>query len=144
MKSNFSLKFKVFDAFLLIFIAISIISSIVITNVVYAKKSENSDRIAQIYCRNELVKEVNLEDISGEYSFTLKKENHDNLRDDMLIIFNEDKGVCITYVDCIDYRCKKAGWINKFGEQLVCLPNQVRIYIESSDGSVDQDIVLGG
>ena len=61
----------------------------------------------------------------------------------MIIIFSKEKGVCIKDVDCLDFRCKKAGWINKFGEQLVCLPNQVRIYIESIDGSVDQDITLG-
>ena len=143
MKSNFSLKFKLFDVILLSFILFSIVASIVATNIIYANKSKNSDRLVQIYCRNELVHEVNLEEVDGEYNFILNKDKYDNLRDNMTIVFNEEKGVCILEVNCLDYRCKKAGWINKFGEQLVCLPNQVRIYIESIDGTVDNDIILG-
>lgn len=144
MKSNFPLKFKLFDIIILAVVIIGIISSIVGINIAYAKKDENSVRMVQIYCRNELVIEINLDEVDGVFSYTLQKDKYENLRDDMVITFDEEKGVCISYVNCVDYRCKKAGWINKFGEQLVCLPNQVRVYIESSDGSIDQDIVLGG
>lgn len=144
MKANFSLKFKLFDVFILSFVILSIISSIVATNIAFAKKSENTDRIVQIFCRNDVVKEINLEKIEGEKEYILHMEEHDNLRADMIILLSEDKGVCIKEVNCLDYRCKKAGWISKYGQQLVCLPNQVRVYIESSDGNVNQDIILGG
>ena len=95
MKANFSLKFKLFDVFILSFVILSIISSIVATNIAFAKKSENTDRIVQIFCRNDVVKEINLEKIEGEKEYILHMEEHDNLRADMIILLSEDKGVKI-------------------------------------------------
>jgi hypothetical protein len=142
MKNNFSIKFKVFDVFILIFAVISIVATIVTTNIVFGKDNNKiDDRVVCIYHKNDLVKEIKVIDINGKIDYKLTKEEFNDLRGDMIISIDKDKGVCISEVVCPNHLCVNMGWVNKKGIPVVCLPNNVYVIISSSS-SIDQDIEL--
>ena len=71
----------------------------------------------------------------------MTKEEFNDLRGDMIISIDKDKGVCISEVVCPNHLCENMGWVNKKGIPVVCLPNNVYVIISSSS-SIDQDIEL--
>lgn len=143
MKNNFPIKFKVFDIIILIFAVISIVATIITTNIVFGKDNNKviDDRIVCIYHKNDLVKEIKIGDINGILDYKLTKEEFNDLRGDMIISIDKDKGVCISEVVCPNHLCENMGWVNKKGIPVVCLPNNVYVIISSSS-SIDQDIEL--
>ncbi len=143
MKNNFPIKFKVFDVFILISAVISIVATIITTNIVFGKDNnkEIDDRVVCIYHKNDLVKEIKIIDINGKVDYKLTKEEFNDLRGDMIISIDKDKGVCISEVVCPNHLCENMGWVNKKGIPVVCLPNNVYVIISSSS-SIDQDIEL--
>ncbi len=142
MKNNFSLKFKIFDVFILVFALVSIVCSIIVTNVAFAS-SLNRKMMVEIYYENHCLKEqtIQLDKVDSEIQIVLKKEEYPHLLGDMTIAIHKDKGVCIQEVSCPNHYCEKQGWINKVGYPIVCIPNGVYVIITSS--SVDQDTILG-
>ena len=56
MKSNFSLKFKLFDIFIVAFVMVAIIASIITTNVVFSRDLKD-DYVVQIYYQGELLED---------------------------------------------------------------------------------------
>lgn len=143
MKNNFPIKFKVFDIIILIFAVISIVATIITTNIVFGKDNNKGidDRVVCIYHKNDLVKEIKISDINGILDYKLTKEEFNDLRGDMIISIDKDKGVCISEVVCPNHLCENMGWVNKKGIPVVCLPNNVYVIISSSS-SIDQDIEL--
>lgn len=143
MKNNFPIKFKVFDIIILIFAVISIVATIITTNIVFGKDNNKGidDRVVYIYHKNDLVKEIKIGDINGILDYKLTKEEFNDLRGDMIISIDKDKGVCISEVVCPNHLCENMGWVNKKGIPVVCLPNNVYVIISSSS-SIDQDIEL--
>ena len=143
MKNNFPIKFKVFDIIILIFAVISIVATIITTNIVFGKDNNKGidDRVVYIYHKNDLFKEFKIVDINGILDYKLTKEEFNDLRGDMIISIDKDKGVCISEVVCPNHLCENMGWVNKKGIPVVCLPNNVYVIISSSS-SIDQDIEL--
>lgn len=139
MKNNFSLKFKIFDIFVLVFVTVCIVATIITTNIVFAKNKDNANSV-QIYYQNNMVEEILLDDINEHLDFVLTKEKYNGLRGDMTISIDKEKGVCISEVNCPNHLCEKMGWVNEVGVPVVCLPNNVYVIIASS--SIDQDITL--
>lgn len=139
MKNNFSLKFKIFDIFVLVFVTVCIVATIITTNIVFAKDKDNASSV-QIYYQNNMVEEILLDDINEHLDFVLTKEKYNGLRGDMTISIDKEKGVCISEVNCPNHLCEKMGWVNEVGVPVVCLPNNVYVIIASS--SIDQDITL--
>ena len=139
MKNNFSLKFKIFDIFVLVFVTVCIVATIITTNIVFAKNKDNANSV-QIYYQNNMVEEILLDDINEHLDFVLSKEKYNGLRGDMTISIDKEKGVCISEVNCPNHLCEKMGWVNEVGVPVVCLPNNVYVIIASS--SIDQDITL--
>lgn len=139
MKNNFSLKFKIFDIFVLVFVTVCIVATIITTNIVFAKDKDNANSV-QIYYQNNMVEEILLDDINEHLDFVLTKEKYNGLRGDMTISIDKEKGVCISEVNCPNHLCEKMGWVNEVGVPVVCLPNNVYVIIASS--SIDQDITL--
>ena len=139
MKNNFSLKFKIFDIFVLVFVTFCIVATIITTNIVFAKNKDNANSI-QIYYQNKMVEEILLDDINEHLDFVLTKEKYNGLRGDMTISIDKEKGVCISEVNCPNHLCEKMGWVNEVGVPVVCVPNNVYVIITSS--SIDQDITL--
>ena len=142
MKSNFSLKFKLFDIFIVAFLLVAIVISIVTTNVSFVRKS-NKPYYVQIYYYNELLddKIIKLNDVQDEIEIVLTKDEYNKLLGDVTILINKDKGICISEVTCPNNNCKKMGWVNFTNYAVTCLPNNVRVIIFTPE--VDQDIVLG-
>ena len=139
MKNNFTLKFKIFDIFVLTFVTICIVATIITTNIVFAKGKIDEGKV-QIYYQNQLVQEIKMSDIDDNVEYVLEKEKYDGLRGDMTICIDKEKGICIDEVDCPNHLCEKMGWVNSIGIPVVCLPNNVYVIITSS--SVNQDITL--
>ena len=142
MKSNFSLKFKIFDIFIVAFVVIAIVASIITTNVVFSRDLKDS-YVVQIYYQGELLedKQIKVKDVDDEMTIVLKKQDYDKLLGDVTILINKDKGICISEVTCPNETCLKMGWVRSVGYPVTCLPNGVHVMITSPD--VDQDIVLG-
>ena len=67
MKSNFSLKFKLFDIFVIAFLLISIVTSIVTTNVVFSRDLKD-DYVVKIYYQGEVLedRQIKLKDVDEE------------------------------------------------------------------------------
>ena len=142
MKSNFSLKFKIFDIFIIAFVVVAIVASIITTNVVFSRDLKDS-YVVQIYYQGELLedKQIKVKDVDDEMVIVLKKQDYDKLLGDVTILINKDKGICISEVTCPNETCLKMGWVRSVGYPVTCLPNGVHVMITSPD--VDQDIILG-
>ena len=142
MKSNFSLKFKIFDIFIVAFVVVAIVASIITTNVVFSRDLKDS-YVVQIYYQGELLedKQIKVKDVDDEMAIVLKKQDYDKLLGDVTILINKDKGICISEVTCPHETCLKMGWVRSVGYPVTCLPNGVHVMITSPD--VDQDIILG-
>ena len=142
MKSNFSLKFKLFDIFIVAFLLVAIVISIVTTNVVFYRDLKDN-YVVQIYYQGELLenKQVKIKDVDEEKVIILTKDEYNKLLGDVTIVINKDKGICIKDVTCPNETCVKMGWVRSVGYPVTCLPNGVYVIITSKD--VDQDIILG-
>ena len=146
MKSNFSLKFKLFDIFVIAFVLVAIVTSIVTTDVNFLlslTSNNKEDYIVQIYYQSELLEEMQykMKDIDEEEVIILKNSEYDKLLGDVVIKINVDKGICISDATCPNGDCMKMGWV-KFAEYpIMCLPNNVMVKIITKD--IDKDIVLG-
>lgn len=142
MKSNFSLKFKLFDIFIVAFLLVAIVISIVTTNVVFSRDLKDN-YVVQIYYQGELLenKQTIIKDVDEEKVIILTKDEYNKLLGDVTIVINKDKGICIKDVTCPNETCVKMGWVRSVGYPVTCLPNGVYVIITSKD--VDQDIILG-
>lgn len=141
MKSNFSLKFKLFDIFIVAFLLVAIVISIVTTNVVFSRDLKDN-YVVQIYYQGELLenKQTIIKDVDEEKVIVLTKDEYNKLLGDVTIVINKDKGICIKDVTCPNETCVKMGWVRSVGYPVTCLPNGVYVIITSKD--VDQDIIL--
>ena len=136
MKTNFSLKFKFFDIFILAFVVVAIVASIIATNVIFGRVFSNENNV-EIYYRNQLIKEIKLDEITEETKVVLKQEDYDKLLGDLTVLIDPEKGICISEVTCPNHTCIKQGWVNKVGYPVTCLPNGVYVMITSPSPNVD-------
>lgn len=136
MKTNFSLKFKFFDIFILAFVVVAIVASIIATNVIFGRVFSNENNV-EIYYHNQLIKEVKLDEITEETKVVLKQEDYDKLLGDLTVLIDPEKGICISDVTCPNHTCIKQGWVNKVGYPVTCLPNGVYVMITSPSPDVD-------
>lgn len=136
MKTNFSLKFKIFDIFILAFVVVAIVASIIATNVIFGRVFSNENNV-EIYYHNQLIKEIKLDEITEETKVVLKQEDYDKLLGDLTVLIDPEKGICISEVTCPNHTCIKQGWVNKVGYPVTCLPNGVYVMITSPSPDVD-------
>ena len=139
MKNNFPIKFKVFDVFILLFVVISIVATIITTNIVFSK-SDLKDCAVQIFYRNDLVEEIKMSEVYSKKDYVLKKEDYKDLRGDMVISIDKIKGVCISEVVCPNHLCENMGWVKAKYMPIICIPNNVRVMISAP--TIDQDITM--
>lgn len=136
MKTNFSLKFKFFDIFILAFVVVAIVASIIATNVIFGRVFSNENNV-EIYYRNQLIKEIKLDEITEETKVVLKQEDYEKLLGDLTVLIDPENGICISEVTCPNHTCIKQGWVNKVGYPVTCLPNGVYVMITSPSPDVD-------
>ncbi len=83
-----------------------------------------------------VIKTFTLTDNTKTYTYTWKDEDgHTNL------IEVKGQRIHIKESNCKDQICVKAGWISKPGQDLVCLPHNLILYVQSSDGSEDGSVI---
>ncbi|MEG0250200.1 MAG: NusG domain II-containing protein [Peptostreptococcus sp.] len=108
------------DVILIGVILLAILVSIFANKVI---NSGDSDRI-EIYVKNKLYKEY---PIDADEKITIENGNEKN------VIYIHDKGVEMLEANCPDEVCIKAGFINKAGQSIVCLPHKINIKIVTDD-----------
>ncbi|MBO5009012.1 MAG: NusG domain II-containing protein [Clostridia bacterium] len=90
--------------------------------------SRSPAEVVRIYQDGELVREINLSEISEPYTIDMGTNQ----------IEADASGVRMLSADCPDKLCVKQGSISKAGESIICLPNKIIIEFEGNDyGNVD-------
>ena len=135
MNRNFSLKFKIID---IIIIAVSALASISLMVGIFIYNSAFSgNRYVCIYYKSEELKEyrTDIDKLDETYTIILTKEKYPDLLGDFYIDINKDKGIRVHDVTCPNLTCEKQGWVNIANLPIVCIPNDVRVVINSTDDS---------
>ena len=131
---KFELKFSRYDLFASL-ASLILISIFIIVSYLVIPKS-NGNEYAVIRYNNEIVKKMAL-DIDDE--FIMYKIDYPDLYGDELIVTVKNKKVFISKEDSPFHYCSYLGEINKVGSSLICVPNCVRVTIESEEGNIDED-----
>lgn len=141
MNNNFSLKFKKMDIIVIIVSLIAIVS--VFLGVYLYNKNQEGDRYLNVYHQNEKIQElyINIDEIGQTQKFVLKKEKYPHLLNDFYIEVDNEKGIRTIDIDCPDKDCEKMGWVNLPNLEIICVPNDVRMYI-SVNSSSGGDIII--
>lgn len=144
MNNNFSLKFKKWD--ILVIVIALVISSSLLVGILSVKKANSKHRFVQIAHKNVVIEELttSLDDLQENKTITLKKEDYPSLLGDFVIELSKSKGVRAYEVECPNHTCTKQGWINVPNLPIICIPNQMRIEIVSTNSSEGGDFVIGG
>ena len=135
MNRNFSLKFKIID---IIIIAVSALASISLMVGIFIYNSAFSgSRYVCIYYKSEELKEyrTDIDKLDETYTIVLTKEKYPDLLGDFYIDIKKDKGIRVHDVTCPNLTCEKQGWVNIANLPIVCIPNDVRVVINSTDDS---------
>ena len=126
---------KKFDIVVIIVTIVTAILAFLLYNVFNSSKNEG--KIAEIYYKNELIKQVELND-TEEYEFSV--ENHPN------VIFKVYTNGSIEFhqSDCPDKVCINSGRLSVVGQNAACLPNLMFLKIVSANEKNDNapDIVV--
>ena len=146
MSNKFNLKFNIYDVVVgVISIALVIILLIVNNTGLVRSKENTNNKVVYIYHKTKKLDECttyynSME--SEEIKVVLKKEKYSYLLGDMTILINKEKGIRIADVTCPNHLCENTGWMNIVGMPIVCLPNDIQVFIQYSDGVVDNGIMM--
>lgn len=112
------------DIILILLIIIISFSSLLIFNLTSSK----DDLKVSIYSSDELVYEVNLDEVTEDIVLDIKGKIST-----MKVLITKN-GVKVLKSDCHDHICINQGQIDKTGQTISCLPNEVYITITSDEG----------
>lgn len=112
------------DVLILIIIAAS--AATLLLGVKFASSSANG-LVAVITVDGAVVREVNLDRVTGEETYELSNG---------IIIATEEHQIWFEESNCKDKICVSSGKLSKAGDVAACVPNKTVIHIEGSD-SVD-------
>lgn len=142
MHRNISLKFHIFDFFI---IAISILVSIVLMVVILLTNNPYSNqRYVEIYHNNMCLEQyrIDLDTLDKPLEIVLKKDDYPRLLGDFTICIDPKKGIKVENVTCPNHTCEKQGWVNVTNLPVLCIPNDVRVVITTNSSGGDD--VIGG
>jgi hypothetical protein len=96
-----------------------------------------SAAVAQIKLGNDVIKEIDLSEISEPYEFEITDDNggHNTVR-------VERGRICVIDADCPDKICVNQGYISNSAVPIVCLPHKLSITITDKQETIDA--VAGG
>ena len=80
--------------------------------------------VAQVYVDGEVVQEINLDDVSKDYTFSPKEGT---------VISVKKGAICFCDATCKDELCINSGWLSSKGQTAACLPEKVVITIKGTD-----------
>ncbi len=141
---KFNLKFNFHDILMSLFSVIIVMLMVVIS--VIATPKSSSDDFAVVRYNNKIVKRMPLD---KDDDFIMRKEDgYIDLYGDELIVSVRNYKVKISKEDSPFHYCSYLGEISKKGSSLICVPNCVRVTIESYEDSPnnsnpDVDIIPG-
>jgi hypothetical protein len=101
------------------------------------RNQTQSTAVAQIKQGNEIIKEIDLSEISESYEFEITDDNggHNTVR-------VERGRICVIDADCPDKICVNQGYISNSAVPIVCLPHKLSITITDKQETIDA--VAGG
>ena len=123
---------KKMDIIIIVAIILFSITFWVLYNNIFSTKGA----FAEIYCKSELVRTVDLAE-GKEYSFSIPEEPY------VVFTVYADGSIAFTKSDCSDKVCINTGRLYKTGQIAACLPNQIYIKIVNPDESEEPDIIIG-
>lgn len=140
MRRNFSLRFRIADIFIIagsLIAAIGLMVAVLLTNNPFSSK-----KYVSVYHQNALLEEYRyaLSDLSGTIEIVLRKDDYPRLLGDFTIYVDPDKGIRVEGITCPNHDCEKQGWVNIANLPIVCIPNDVRVVIESEKGDGNEII----
>lgn len=92
----------------------------------------SNGKTAVIYQNGEIIREINLGEISEPVTFTIEGDNGET--NDV----RAEKGrIRIESASCPDKVCVHQGWIESGVVPIVCLPNKVTIEIRGGESAID-------
>ena len=90
-------------------------------------------KIAKIYVDGELIREVDLSEVTMQERFTVTTDRGEN------VVLIEPGRICVESADCPDQVCVHAGWLSDSAAPIVCLPHRLVIELDGQtalDGEV--------
>lgn len=85
---------------------------------------KKDELIAQVYVDGEITEEINLSEVSKEYTFSPKED---------VVISVKNKAVRFSSSSCKDDICINSGWLTSKGQSAACLPQRVVVTIKGAD-----------
>ena len=131
---KYELKGSIHDIYMSLVSLVAVILLIVVS-FIFTPKSSDTD-YAIVRYNNEIFKKMplNIDD-----DFIMYKQDYPDLYGDELIVSVRNKKVSITKEDSPFHYCSYLGEISNRGSSLICVPNCVRVTIESVEGIEDTD-----
>ena len=131
---KYELKGSIHDIYMSLISLVAVILLIVVS-FIFTPKSSDTD-YAIVRYNNEIIKKMplNIDD-----DFIMYKQDYPDLYGDELIVSVRNKKVSITKEDSPFHYCSYLGEISNRGSSLICVPNCVRVTIESVEGNEDTD-----
>lgn len=131
---KYELKGSIHDIYMSLVSLVAVILLIVVS-IIFTPKSSDTD-YAIVRYNNEIIKKMplNIDD-----DFIMYKQDYPDLYGDELIVSVRNKKVSITKEDSPFHYCSYLGEISNRGSSLICVPNCVRVTIESVEGIEDTD-----
>lgn len=131
---KYELKGSIHDIYMSLISLVAVILLIVVS-FIFTPKSSDTD-YAIVRYNNEIIKKMplNIDD-----DFIMYKQDYPDLYGDELIVSVRNKKVSITKEDSPFHYCSYLGEISNRGSSLICVPNCVRVTIESVEGIEDTD-----
>lgn len=131
---KYELKGSIHDIYMSLISLVAVILLIVVS-FIFTPKSSDTD-YAIVRYNNEIIKKMplNIDD-----NFIMYKQDYPDLYGDELIVSVRNKKVSITKEDSPFHYCSYLGEISNRGSSLICVPNCVRVTIESVEGIEDTD-----
>ncbi len=98
---------------------------------VLVRNGSTPSPVARITRDGVLVEEINLNQVTKPYSFTLEDESGTNT------VQVERGRIRVSGANCPDQICVGQGWISNAGLPIVCLPHRLMIEITGGGGELD-------
>ena len=132
---KYQLKFSIQDLIVSI-CSIAFVAILILVSYVSIPKTEGNE-YAVIRYNNDIVKKMplNLDD-----EFIMLKKDYPDLYGEELIVTVKNYKVFISKEDSPFHYCSYLGEIDKIGSSLICVPNCVRVTIESEGNNINSDV----
>jgi len=108
-------------------LVIALMSAALLCRNSFLPQSKIGSCFACVKIQGKLFKRIDLSGTGNETTFTLQGTKG------LATVEIENKRIRMSDAPCPDRICVRRGWIGKPGESIVCIPNEIHIYIESGD-----------